>query len=197
VKGRTIGVALLLLTVSASAAPTCEATRLKRDLATTKSDTVADTQASPIPAEEPTTVVIIRHADRDGSKDALSEPGLNRAKRVWEIFESNPPVIVFHTSEHRSKQTAQPAAKRFGVPMVQYPYAPRDVAAATAFAQVVLSQCSGNTLLVVGHSDTLEPLLSAFGKVHITPATGAYDRVYRLSISASGSSTLVVTTYGN
>jgi len=196
VKLITVGVALLLLTVPASAAATCEAERVRCDLAV-MSDAVADKQASPSPADAPTTVVIIRHADRDDARDALSKPGLNRAARVWEIFEDNPPALVFHTSRHRSKQTARPAATRYKVPMVQYPYVPGDEPAAAAFARVILSNCAGNTLLVAGHSDTIVPLVSAFAKERVEPVNDAYDRVYRITISASGSATLLVTTYGN
>lgn len=132
-------------------------------------------------------VILVRHAETagGGADPALSAAGIARAERLA----GNLPKLdrVWTTPYARTRSTAEPAAKRFGLqPEV---YDPRDLA---GFAEKLRS--AGGVSLVVGHSNTTPELVRLLGGEPGSPiAENEYDRIYRLSLPSGRT---VVTRYG-
>ena len=110
-----------------------------------------------------TTVILIRHADRtpDGTPDppgpSLNDKGMARSKKLVHVL-SKAGIQAIYTSQFtRSKMTAKPfSAKHPGVPTVR-------LDEATDLKDHILTHHGGQTVLVVGHSDTVPQLIALLG----------------------------------
>ena len=109
-------------------------------------------------AEQPTTLLIVRHADRDGDKDALTEAGMARARELVRVAAKAGVSAVYCTKTVRTRKTAEPSATSLGVEPVAFE--PQDVAGPVKKA---LEGHRGRTVLVVGHSNTIPKIVAAAG----------------------------------
>ena len=105
-----------------------------------------------VEAEIITTYYLIRHAEKDRSNPsdrdpALSEEGLKRAQNWNTYFKDVDFDMVYSTDYKRTKQTAQPIAKRIGKEISIYD--PKNMA-----SDEFMTATKGKTVLVVGHSNT-------------------------------------------
>src|SRR5262245_16539074 len=66
--------------------------------------------ASDATAAGPTTVLIVRHADRDGDKDALTAAGVARAQELVHVASKASVAAIYCTKTERSRKTAEPLA---------------------------------------------------------------------------------------
>jgi broad specificity phosphatase PhoE len=98
-----------------------------------------------------TRIYIVRHGERLNSTDttSLSAAGLVRAQDLAQLMTDKEIDSVFTSNYTRTRQTATPTAKRFGLTTVTYNPRPTE--------QIVnrLKQINGKNVLVVGHSDTI------------------------------------------
>ena len=99
-----------------------------------------------------TTYYLIRHAEKDRSNPSdrnpnLNEEGLKRAENWNSYFKDVAFDMVYSTDYNRTKQTAQPIAKRLGKDITIYD--PRDMA-----NEAFMTETKNKTVLVVGHSNT-------------------------------------------
>ena len=103
-----------------------------------------------------TTVFVLRHAERvDSSPDSeLSEAGLQRAQKLVHVAGEAGISAIFATEYRRTQQTAQPLADELGL-TVNTDFGMSDV---EALVNHVLSEYSGETVLLVGHSIQYRPL---------------------------------------
>jgi phosphohistidine phosphatase SixA len=109
-------------------------------------------------------VILVRHAERadagmvapPGADPDLSEAGLARAQALAAALKDAGIARIFVSKYKRTAQTAAPLATLLGLKPVVLP--PED---AEALRQALQSG-SGN-VLVIGHSNTLPPLLKALG----------------------------------
>lgn len=110
-----------------------------------------------------TTVYIVRHAEKNLSdpkaKDpALSPEGVQRSYDLDTILAGQPIAAVFSTNYTRTRKTGEPLAKRIGKDINLYdPAKPADLVA------TVKKDHSGKTVLIIGHSNTILELITAFG----------------------------------
>jgi len=107
-----------------------------------------------------TTIVITRHAEKvDDSRDpGLSAAGEARAVRLAQVLADVPVTAVFATEYRRTQDTVGPLAHTRQL-------TPRIVAAADgkALVRALRSECSGGTVVVAAHSNTIPALLRALG----------------------------------
>jgi 2,3-bisphosphoglycerate-dependent phosphoglycerate mutase len=118
-----------------------------------------------MPANTVTTVILIRHADRDvppaGTPDfpgpSLNDKGTARSKKLVHVL-SKAGIQAIYTSRYtRAKMTAKPfSAKHSGIPTVR-------LSEATELKDHILTHHLGQTVLVVGHSDTVPELIALLG----------------------------------
>lgn len=144
-----------------------------------------------------TVVYIVRHAEKitgenAGRDPALTDAGQNRALVLAEILRSKNISHVYSSNYTRTRNTAAPTAKNAGVPVIIYD--PRDL---SALAMRIKQQAG--RYLVVGHSNTIRETVQALGAtITDLPVTekSEYDRLYRVTLSQDGQTTMGLSRYG-
>ncbi len=105
-----------------------------------------------------TTVLLVRHADRVPGEDALSAAGLARAQALVHVATKAGVSAIYHSEALRTQQTAQPLATALGLTPTQLP-----ATNTQALADDIYTQHYGQTVLVVGHSNTVPQIIAALG----------------------------------
>jgi broad specificity phosphatase PhoE len=124
---------------------------------------LAAISACPAVAGPPaTTIYLVRHAEKDLTPSvadpALTPAGEARAQALARKLAKAHPDALFTTDTRRTRATLAPLAQATGLtPLVYSPKEP------DAFAIRLYKEYAGHTVVVVGHSNTLLPLLAALG----------------------------------
>jgi broad specificity phosphatase PhoE len=142
-----------------------------------------------------TTIYLVRHAEKDtvGSDPALSAVGEVRALALRQQLVKRRPDVLFTTDTKRTRSTLAPLAAATKLePLV---YNPRET---TALAQRLRQEFMGKTVVVVGHSNTLLPLIESLGG---TPpvekiADNEFDFLFTVRIVEGALPTVAVQGYG-
>ena len=119
---------------------------------------LAAAAAAPAPAQQ--AVILVRHAEKaDSSKDsALSEAGRARAEALAVLVAPLGITAVYASEYRRARLTAEPAAAALGLKVQTY--AAGDAA---GLAERLRTRHAGDTVLVIGHSNTLPELMRRLG----------------------------------
>ncbi|WKW11034.1 histidine phosphatase family protein [Pseudogemmatithrix spongiicola] len=114
--------------------------------------------------EEPTIVIVVRHAER-GTEPAddprLTPAGEARALALVEALRGAKVDVVLHTPRVRTRDTALPVARHFGITPEVVPLTP-GASHVEAMAAAVRKH-HGKTVVVVGHSNTIMQYIAALG----------------------------------
>jgi broad specificity phosphatase PhoE len=143
-----------------------------------------------------TTVYLVRHAEKAAEPAAdppLLEAGTKRAEGLARML-GKAGIKTIYTSQYlRTKQTAEPLAKRLGIAptvipvkmsaMNQRELSPQYL---TEMAERVYSN-SGGAVLIVGHSNTIPEIIKALGG-DIAPAIEetVFDDLFVVTVYAKG-----------
>lgn len=108
---------------------------------------------------ETTTYYLIRHAEKDRSDPSdenphLTESGHKRAQRWSSILQHIQFDAVYATDYNRTRETAQPTAVDNQLEIIIY-------SADSNFDVAFKRSARGNTVLVVGHSNTIPEFVNA------------------------------------
>jgi broad specificity phosphatase PhoE len=136
-------------------------------------------------------VFVVRHAERaDAAANAspmmasdpdLSETGKARATSLMTTLRDAGITAIYSTEYKRTQQTAEPLAKALGIAVTTV--AARDTAALIE----KLKAATGNAL-VVGHSNTVGPVIAALGVTEPVELTDRdYDNLFIVVRSATPS----------
>lgn len=114
-------------------------------------------------AQKSVKIWIVRHAEKDTGnaidKDPdLSEKGKIRAEALMKELRGKGIDSIFSTPYKRTKFTAFPLADRIGLVINTY-----DPAKPELLVQRIRKYSDGKKVLIVGHSNTILPLIKAFG----------------------------------
>ena len=113
----------------------------------------------PAAEDGPTILVLVRHAEKvvDGSADPLLTPmGERRAEDLARVLELMDVRTIYTTPYQRTRMTAAPTARTKGLRIREYkPGHEMD------FIHKVLAEHKGETVLIVGHSNTVPRLANA------------------------------------
>ena len=146
-------------------------------------------------AGPPTVIYLVRHAEKSATPNdpALAPEGEARAQVLRQKLAGKHPAALFTTDTRRTRATLAPLAQATGLtPQVYSPTEP------DAFAIRLYQEYAGRTVVVVGHSNTLLPLLAALGvKAPMTeiPET-QYDNLFRVTLRPGEPAQLKVSHYG-
>jgi broad specificity phosphatase PhoE len=148
-------------------------------------------------AARSTTVILVRHAEKaaePADDPPLTATGEARAKDLWNAVKDAGVTAIITTQLVRTRATAEPTANAVHV-------TPEVVrAGGAAHAQDVASAVrkhDGQTVLVVGHSNTVPAIVEALGAPR--PANicdPEYDNLYIVTIAPDGKANLVRAKYG-
>jgi broad specificity phosphatase PhoE len=147
-----------------------------------------------------TTVIVIRHAEKDVSVNAadppLSQAGEARALELARMF-GDPKSLghvdaIYVSGALRNRLTAAPLAARLGLAEI---VAPADDAA--ALARRVLKEHAGGRVLIVGHADTVPQIVAALSGSSRVPEIGAdeYGTMYIVAVPRIGHANLLRLSY--
>lgn len=147
-----------------------------------------------------TTVVLVRHAEKvapSGDVD-ISATGQARAAALAEALVRFPLQGVFVSQYKRTLQTALPAAERHGLTPVAVPVTSGDVRAqAAATAAAIRALPAGSAALVVGHSNTLGPIIEALGGPKLDDlCDDEYATLFVLDLDRSAAPRLLRASFG-
>ncbi len=135
--------------------------------------------------QDTTTVIVVRHAEKqlDAGKDPLlTEVGSARAQHLAQQFGSAGVAAVYATPYHRTRDTAEPVAAAAGLEVITTD--PKDVA---GLAAMIRADHHGETVFVVGHSNTVGQIVQALGGTAPDEmADTEYDNVYIVSVPRFG-----------
>ncbi len=144
-----------------------------------------------------TTIYLVRHAEKDtvnNPKDpALTAVGEVRALALRKELAPRKPEVLFTTDTKRTRATLAPLAAAMGLePQV---YSGRET---TALAQRLRREFMGKTVVVVGHSNTLIPLIESLGGTSPVEQIGddEYDYLFTVRITEGALPKVGVQGYG-
>ena len=155
--------------------------------------------AATAPAFASTTVILVRHAEKaDASADpVLSAAGAQRAALLADSLAHAGISAIVVTQFQRTRLTAQPLASRLGItPSVVAAGSP-GVDHAAAVAALIRDRFAGQTVLVVGHSNSVPAIIKALGvTAAVAIADWEYDDLFVVKFDAAGQPALVRSRYG-
>ncbi|MBF9253942.1 histidine phosphatase family protein [Pontibacter sp. 172403-2] len=154
--------------------------------------------ASPAATGNPTVVYVVRHAEKDISDPDNQDPGLTalgeaRAEALREKLEGQPVAALYATKYLRTINTLKPLAMAHHLEII--PYAANNFG---GLKQQILQNYSGKTVVVAAHSNTLLPVIQAFGaETDIAFITEQqYDYLFKITVAPEGTSTVETGHYG-
>lgn len=125
-----------------------------------------------------TTVLLVRHADRNGALDDLSETGDIRAQELVHVAGKAGIAAIIRSDAIRAEQTAQPLAAALGITPIAL--SGNDI---QVFADEIHNNHRGQTVLVVGHSNTVAPIIAALGGPSLSDIDDAeFDNLFVLNL---------------
>jgi broad specificity phosphatase PhoE len=145
-----------------------------------------------------TVVIVVRHAEKGttpANDPPLTEAGTARAKALAAALTGANVQAVITTQLLRTRETARPTAEARGLTMetVQVGGAVADHAKAVADA---VRKHAGQTVLVVGHSNTVTQIIAALGGPKLPDLCDSqYSNLYTLVLDGA-SARVVQSTYG-
>jgi broad specificity phosphatase PhoE len=152
------------------------------------------------PAPAATVVVLVRHAEKAPATDAdpaLSAVGTARAEVLSALPELAGMRAVYVTQFQRTSRTAAPVAARRALAPIVRPISGDVGAYAAALAAEIRARPAGDTILVVGHSNSVPPIVAALGGPRLPNIDDAsYDRLFVVTLDGRGGATLRESTYG-
>jgi broad specificity phosphatase PhoE len=142
-----------------------------------------------------TTIIVIRHAEKQLGKiqdPPLSPAGVGRADRLALVLGGQQQTgrisAIYITSKLRSKQTADPLAKRLGLAPRVADDGPK------VLASRVLREQGGKVSLVVGHSNTVPDIVRTLAGTRDVPEMDEdmeFDTMYVVSVPPLGAASVV------
>lgn len=137
----------------------------------------------------PQLIVLARHAERaeDGTKDpAISAAGQARAQALAEALKSAGIEQVFTTHYRRTQQTAAPLAAARKLQPTVITIKPGEMQAHLQEVAAAVNKLDG-AVLVVGHSNTLAPLVKLLGGPEVKPVCeSSFSHLFLLTPGGEG-----------
>ena len=144
-----------------------------------------------------TTVYLVRHAEKDNASNpadpTLSAAGQVRAQELQKVLAPTNPVALFTTDTKRTRATLAPLAAATGIVPQVY-----DALQPAVLATLLHKEYVGKTVVVVGHSNTLLPLIEALGypRPLAEIAESEYNYLFKINSTAGEPSYVLVSKYG-
>jgi broad specificity phosphatase PhoE len=140
--------------------------------------------------EKTTTVILVRHAEKmatPGDDPVLNEQGKARADQLARIFDSSGIAAIYSSQYTRTRLTAEPLAKKLGLPVQVV-----NANTTNKLVESILKNHAGQTVLVVGHSNTLPEIAQALGAGLIQPIGDLdYDNLFIVTVFGNGTAKLL------
>lgn len=141
------------------------------------------------------TIILVRHAERNGgaAPDVLLSPrGEQRARDLARLLSDANIRAIFTTEVRRTQQTAEPSASEFHLQATVIPAKGVDT-----LVSRLLALPDNETVLVVGHSNTIPLLVERLGGAVPAMSDAEYDRLVIVVTSGKGKPAILTLRYGD
>jgi len=155
---------------------------------------------------KPITVFLIRHAEREDEPrqdPPLTSAGVARSMALARLLSNAGVKAIFTSQFTRTKQTAEPLATKLGITVTPFtlksnPSNPRQIAEeSTAEVTNKILERSGQSVLVVGHSNSIPDVIKMLGgDVVPTIDESKFDDLFIVTVYAKGKAKVVQLKYG-
>lgn len=140
-----------------------------------------------------TTVILVRHAERDDGVDTLNEAGMERAQELRRMLTDAGVDVIYASTYYRTQQTAQPLADALGLELHIY-----DPNKLNELVYLINDKHKGQTVLVAGHSNATPMTVNELG---VRPAIEnlehhVYDHMFIVTYSKHRTPKLVTLKFG-
>ena len=156
--------------------------------------------ASTVVAQEATspttTVILVRHAEKAAAPAAdppLSPAGETRARALLDAVRDAGVGAIITTQFERTRATAAPTARALSITAEVVTANGRTHAQDVAAA---IRKHAGQTVLVVGHSNTIPEIIGALGATVPPMCDAEYDNLYVVVLPPTGPTKLIRTKFG-
>jgi phosphohistidine phosphatase SixA len=138
-------------------------------------------------------IFLLRHADRSTSADALSQTGRKRAERLGHMLGETGVSVAFWSGAQRTRETLEPLQQVRGDALaIKKPEASGGLAHINEIVAAIESLPADTVVVVVGHSDTVGPIIKGLGGGSIAPIQETeFDKLFLLCRAAGGEKTLL------
>lgn|SRR5680860_931018 len=147
-----------------------------------------------------TTVMVVRHAEKvvsDDSDPPLTELGQERARALIEVAREAGVTAIYSTPYKRTQNTAAPLAEALDIAITTFPVEGSAEQHSTALAQDALEHHAGESVLIVGHSNTVPAIVRALGGSAMESMTESeYDHLLIVIIPENGNVRTIHARYG-
>jgi broad specificity phosphatase PhoE len=146
-------------------------------------------------------VFVVRHAEKQSESNErdvpLSEAGRARAQRLAALLKNSGVAAIYSTDTVRTLETAEPLARVLKIAVRKYSAVDSDGKTnLQPLADRLKTEHARDTVLVVGHSDTVPPLLKSLGCAEdITIPAGQYDDLFTVVPRADAPAVLLRLNY--
>ena len=155
---------------------------------------------APIASAQPSTVILVRHAERGtapANDPVLTEAGSARAVALKAALASAGVSAVVTSHLQRTILTAKPLADSLGLTAQVVRAGNPMQAHFDSVAAVVKRQPAGSVVLVVGHSNTVPGVIAALGGPRLPDLCDAqYASLFVLELPTTGAPRLIRASYG-
>lgn len=144
-----------------------------------------------------TRIFIVRHAEKDltpGMTDpSLTPQGQQRAEALRDALRKYPVAALYTTDTLRTRATLAPLAASLKLEPKVY-----DAKQPAPLVQRLREQHRGQTIVVVGHANTLLTLIDALGAPRPVPTLSDedYDYLFEVTLPAKGPASVRASHYG-
>jgi broad specificity phosphatase PhoE len=148
------------------------------------------------------TVIVVRHAEKGttpANDPGLSAAGEARAQALAALLGGGRVTGIVTTQFQRTRLTAAPLAARRGLtPVVVPASSPVEAHAAAVAAAARAAGGAGDTVVVVGHSNTVAAIVHALGGAPQLPdlCDAQYATIYTVTPQRDGSARVTRASYG-
>jgi broad specificity phosphatase PhoE len=143
--------------------------------------------------------MIVRHAEKasEAEDSPLTEAGAERARALVQVAGDAGVSAIYSTQFKRNRDTAQPLSERLGIAVTEVPVnlqSPGDYG--KRLAADILEKHSGQTVLVVGHGNTIGSIIEGLSG-RAFPLDGVeYHALFIVTVPSSGSAGIIKAQYG-
>ncbi len=148
--------------------------------------------------QPPTTVILVRHAEKkivapENKDPDLSPAGLARAQELARIFGNSGIAAIYATQYKRTQQTVRPLADKLRLSVTQV-----EAAKTSELVKQIRARNAGQVIFIAGHNNSVPEIIAALGgpQLPIIPE-GEFDNLYILTVQSDGSAKLLKMKYGS
>jgi len=146
-----------------------------------------------------TTVLIVRHAEKasDAEDSPLTEDGVKRSQVLVRVAEEAGVNAIYSSQFKRNRETAKPLSERLGLSVTEFPVNlqnPGDYG--KRLAQDILEKHSGQTVLVIGHGNTIAATIEGLTGRPAPIGDVQYGDLFIVTVPPSGAAKVIKGQYG-